>query len=824
MFTSLILALCCNFAFGQAAREPVPATANDTQETIQSSCYATVGPLLDQTDGQVTPEVRTAYLSWARSIVTNELCQSGQTVSHDCMQEVWTNESLRVAVFGSVFPPDPSILQNYAHLRLEMGSGFMEKYRSLAIAVAVAKRTKGVEKEEDFDTIPERTAGQKGEYYHNDAEGNYQSGFWMNESLKPVKTKKEKALVAGIADFMKARQVTALELYQNQSLQQQLSAFLQDQNVAPGLIAKINQSVQFGEWLKNAMVLLGQRPATRDDKPDTVTWLRYLVSIYESTPASTPTVDGKVMPWPLFPIDKSPWPLLMPLARPMPLKEAKYIWETFQDMHGSDRYHTYGPFRNDADAMPYELQPSPWFWDAWPDRIVHGGECVPISKGTVDLYSSLGKPAVWAGQPGHANLISFQFVGGGWSAEVEQAFAGGPDVTFAQWYFDDDHATTLRFRKLYNWAGAEYHLGLALGMNRGLQSYMDTRMADFIFNVLPPEEKPTLGKKLLMHAAEANPFNPVLWYRLAILTSDRKEGLELAQTTMAQVPDKIGYWTTVQEFVTRYTILAQPVPQQEKELISIYNFLQKVPGIKFDDVQSYAAGFYVDLADKGDAYGKFCMGQRYRYGAGVKKDEDKARELLTESAAQGNKDAPNALRLLNDTVSPDLITVSASSQYSPDQDVRNLVNGNGIVWCDLHDNDYAAHTMWHTVSKPTVTPPSNGLAPSPAWVRFDFTQPQKIDEILIWNHNQLKLTDRGFNKTHIYGSANGSTWFSLTVPQTIELPRERGDANVPAIAIPTVPTSQPITSIIIAADAVEGNYGSDCYGLSAVHFLAHPDR
>ena len=142
----------------------------------------------------------------------------------------------------------------------------------------------------------------------------------------------------------------------------------------------------------------------------------------------------------------APWPLLMPLAHSVPLSEANYIWEAFQGEHGPDRYHTYGPYRGDADVIPDSLRPSKWFWDAWPDRIVHGGMCAPISKGTVDLYSALGKPAMWAGQPGHANLISFQHVGDAWTAEIEQAFAGGPNVTYAQWYFGGDCHEELRFR------------------------------------------------------------------------------------------------------------------------------------------------------------------------------------------------------------------------------------------------------------------------------------------------------------------------------------------------------------------------------------------
>ncbi|MGO8701268.1 MAG: hypothetical protein ACLQVY_26565 [Limisphaerales bacterium] len=615
-------------------------------KTIAESCYTAVGPLLEKADGQLSAEVRTAYLDWAADTVVAEL--GNQTVPKDCLAEVRANATLRDAIFGAVFPPDPNILQNYAHLRGELGVGFFEKYRSLAIAVAVAKRIKGVE--------TRLGSGGAGDNFGRD----YQSNLWADESLQTIRTEAEKELIAVIAEFLKGEQVTALELYKNPDRQQQLVAFLKERSTPSSLIEEVKQSWQFGQRLKNAMVLLGQRPARREEKPDTVAWLRHLVSIYEATPRSTPTVDGKAMLWPLFPIPKAPWPLLMPLARPVPLGEAQYIWEAFQGEHGPDRYHTFGPFRGGDDAMPYKLQPSPWFWDAWPDRILHGGMCVPISKGTVDLYSCLGKPAVWAGQPGHANLLSFQFVGGAWTAEIEQAFAGGPNVTFAQWYFDEDPGTGLHFRD-DNWAGAEYHLGLVLAMNRGLLSYMDTRLAAHIFKVLPDKEKRTIGVKLLKNALATNPFNPDIWYRLAMLMPDAMDGLRLVQSAMGHSSDRLGFWPTLGEFVTRYSILAHPAPPDEPGMRHVYQFLQTIPGITADDLDGYTGKFLQteshglladgvkydqQLASEGDAYGQLRMGQRYRDGDGVPKDETKAGEFFAYAAARGGKAAALSLAKL----------------------------------------------------------------------------------------------------------------------------------------------------------------------------------
>ena len=128
-------------------------------------------------------------------------------------------------------------------------------------------------------------------------------------------------------------------------------------------------------------------------------------------------------------------------------------------------------------------------------------------------------------------------------------------------------------------------------MNSSLQSYMDTRMAADIFNVLPPEEQRTIGKSLLQHALETSPFNPDIWYRLAQLMPDADHGMELVQNVRDEAPDDTGYWKTVEEFVARYSILNQNAPQTESELTQICEFLKGVPGIKSSDIDSYSAKF-----------------------------------------------------------------------------------------------------------------------------------------------------------------------------------------------------------------------------------------
>ena len=167
------------------------------------------------------------------------------------------------------------------------------------------------------------------------------------------------------------------------------------------------------------------------------------------------------------------------------------------------------------------------------------------------------------------------------------------------------------------------------------------------------------------------------------------------------------------------------------------------------------------------------------------------------------------------------LAVTASSQFGSPQSVRHLVDGSGMQG-GAHDNNGSAQTMWHTTQNPAPTSATAVLPASPAWVRFDFAQPQRIDSIHIWNHNQPNLTDRGFRKTRIFGSADGAAWFALTSPEVVELPRARGSPGLEAVVLANAEKTRALKSIVIAAEAKDGNYGGDYYGLSAVRFgLGH---
>ncbi|MCW3054682.1 MAG: hypothetical protein JWN14_3852 [Chthonomonadales bacterium] len=796
---------------------------------VNKACYAEVGPALQSGDGKLTPEVRNAYLTWAEKTVLQELRQNSQSVPESSLADVRRNDTLRDAIFGSVYPPDPSILQNYVELRAQLGDSFVPKYRSLILAIAVAKRIKGVENADALKLIGR----------------DYQPGFWGNETLQVPGSEAEKDFIRRLAAFMKESKTTALALYDNAPLQAHLKEVLAGQGVAANFINEVQHSLPFGERLKNAMILLGQRPADRDPKPTTAAWVRHLVAVQESRPISVP----KGMSWPLFPVDSAPWPLLMSLARGVPLREADYIWETYQGLHGEDRYHTYGPYHGDEEMMPDCLKPSSWFWDAFPDRIIHGGICGPLSKNTVELYSSLGKPALLAGQPGHGNLMVFQYVGGAWTADIEQDFAGGPLATCAQWYFDEEFDTQVNFRDLYTWSWSDYQFGLALAMNLGVKSYMDTRIAANINRAMPAADKPTVGVHLLRSALLSSPFNPEIWFRLAEQNPDPLLGIQLATAAVKRQPGLLGsgstspemqgrgstsdgYWGTLAHFLTPYALLIHPTPTKVEEMRLVHEFLKTAPGVNASDIAAYDEKFLSQPADpKGDnlevelklaaaddAYGQLRMGQRYRDGDGVTASETRAQQCFLRAARQGDAAAGILLGNLISTVPADQIKVVASSAWSEHHVPAHLVDGSGMAGA-AHDNMEQGWTMWHTAERPATTIPAPGLPASPAWVRFDFANPTKFDSMLIWNLNQHTYVNRGFRRTHLYGSTDGSKWFLLTASPAIELPRQGGNSPSLPVTVPNAAAKTALVSVIIAADAVDGNYGDIIYGLSAVRFV-----
>jgi len=109
-------------------------------------------------------------------------------------------------------------------------------------------------------------------------------------------------------------------------------------------------------------------------------------------------------------------------------------------------------------------------------------------------------------------------------------------------------------------------------------------------------------------------------------------------------------------------------------------------------------------------------------------------------------------------VAQDLLTASASSQNSADENPNNTINGAGLNPDGSHSGDKT--TMWLSAASD----------PGTAWIRYDLSAPRKLVEMLVWNHNTdlESLVGFGIKEALIEVSLDGNDFTSLGI---VELAR-----------------------------------------------------
>jgi hypothetical protein len=423
-----------------------------------------------------------------------------------------THADARQAVYGSVYPADPRILQNLGQLRSELGSELFEKYAQFCLGAAVARRSVGV------GPIANAKVNLKFTRIYDLGDAARKAGedpaSWL-ANFESDSSHTDEATLASVNSYLKAHALSTKAAYTTEQHRTELESILaksgakQPNRSLPGVLHQV-------------MLEQGQRPEKRSDHPSVSEYLKFLDRIY-STPASDLSLEAG-QKWPLYPIQKSPWPILMPLSMTWPLDEAEYIWQKYQGQHGNQRLKTYGPYNRFPIGVDNSLDQSNWHWNAWPSVITTGGLCGTMSSIANGTYTSIGVPMIKAGQPAHSCIVRYDINDNGeYSATVGQSVTAGPDGTSTPWLFADNPVT--RNHGKYS-VYSEYHYGLALGMNAGLKSYIDSRIAINLYKNLPEKTKPTLGRPLVLSALRKNPYNIEAWYTLA---NDARSGGELSK-------------------------------------------------------------------------------------------------------------------------------------------------------------------------------------------------------------------------------------------------------------------------------------------------------
>ncbi|MFC1766208.1 LamG-like jellyroll fold domain-containing protein, partial [Planctomycetota bacterium] len=148
----------------------------------------------------------------------------------------------------------------------------------------------------------------------------------------------------------------------------------------------------------------------------------------------------------------------------------------------------------------------------------------------------------------------------------------------------------------------------------------------------------------------------------------------------------------------------------------------------------------------------------------------------------------------------DLLTATASSQNSADEDPNNTISDVGLNPDGSHSND--SSTMWRSADSEA----------GEAWIQYDLPSPQKLFEMLVWNHNSGLEADAGFGikEALIEVSTDGIEFTSLG---TVEL----------AQAAETAVDMQGTVAQFVRITA-QSNWGGifSKYGLSKVRLLVIP--
>jgi hypothetical protein len=383
---------------------------------------------------------------------------------------------IRTGLLASHDPVHPGAVKNLLYLKTALGEERANRYAHLLLATAVARKETNLETGE----------------------------LWVAEPPKKnTSTAAETdAAVKKLLAYKGAHDVTLVEMVNDQA------AVLE----AVGLT--IPEKKMQPIWMQVGLDS-GTFPAMKEASAE-----EFLTALIERYETELPAFDDGGPEWPLFPIDKAPWPLLMPLGETRPLNECQYVWDHFigKQLYPEGkkkkcrRIKTYGQYTWDYTLAERRYKQSEWNPNSLPRIVEDGGVCGRQSQLGRTTYIALGKPAIQMGQPGHSALITFDVNEAGFfSARMGQSIAP-VNKSFPNWPFKD--ARELRSQRDGTRSGAEVHYGLALAMNRGLDSYMESRIALHLARRCGADQQAE-RRALLEEAVVICPYNVQAWYLMA---------------------------------------------------------------------------------------------------------------------------------------------------------------------------------------------------------------------------------------------------------------------------------------------------------------------
>jgi hypothetical protein len=155
------------------------------------------------------------------------------------------------------------------------------------------------------------------------------------------------------------------------------------------------------------------------------------------------------------------------------------------------------------------------------------------------------------------------------------------------------------------------------------------------------------------------------------------------------------------------------------------------------------------------------------------------------------------------------ITASANSTY-PGNDPNNTINESGLDPGNPDIHSQNVDDMWLSSTD------ANNV-----WIRYDFKFLYKLQEMPVWNYNNLILKDYGFREVKIEYSEDGLTWKTLPdVPEFAQAPGTDG------YQYNTVVDFNGVSAKSVRLTALDNwsSSGQSLSGLSEVRFMYLPVR
>ena len=555
---SLVLPLvCCGPALAGPKKAAVKAAAENAAQAKSSAEAVAAAALASTTEGHVlhaawvkagyrfTPEVKAAYLAFAKAQALRELAAAGKTLPPDFLAWIDSDPVVAATVYGARIAP-AKVLPVLRSLEIDLGTDAVrKKYTQLALAMAVVHAETGPQANLapraplklailpcPLKPVNTKESGRAldlndhiinflNEHFIEDVPADRK---WMKEMQELVYDSNGVALpnaattATNVATAKVKRSLTAADVMASAALQKEFNAYM----LAHGQTVQINcgdhvifpdrhEAVGKAEGkpileafhlFKTAYEAKGLLPPERDPAPTPAESCAFLIRNNEC-PTSAPVTKKKLPVCPLT----APWPILTLLAADtQPLREREDIWTRY---HDRGELHTYGEYIGGiAQQFDFQsarrLSPYPFSYGTFQMMLKDGGVCGTMANMGVRTYETLGIPSCTAGQPGHCALILFERDAkhGGYECKGGQFATGGPEKTHPHtpWCFGD-----VDVRK-----DMVYYQSIAWAINAGFQSYLDSTLACDLFRLLPEADRKAHGQDLLESALALNPFNFLL--------------------------------------------------------------------------------------------------------------------------------------------------------------------------------------------------------------------------------------------------------------------------------------------------------------------------